>query len=182
MIGAECMQPIQLRRGAGAGHDLRAGLLGKLHAAHADAAAGTQDHHLVAGAHIALRHQHAMRRAIRDRQRRGIDEADVVGNPHQLMRARAAQLGETAMHGLAHQPAFHAVDRIDQHAIADRPALDTGTDRGDLAGDVEAHDQRHRHLDARHAATGEHVVVIQRRGAHADQHVAFADLSDRESR
>ena len=36
------------------------------------------------------------------------------------------------MHGLAHQSAFHAVDRIHQYAIANRPSGDAWTDRGNL--------------------------------------------------
>ena len=60
-----------------------------------------------------------MRRAIGDGQRGGIGEADIIGDAHQLMRPRAAELSEAAMHGLAHQPAFHTIYRIDQHAVAD---------------------------------------------------------------
>ncbi len=70
------------------------------------------------------------------------------------MRARAAALGQPAVDRLAHEPAPHAVDRIDEHAIADAPALDARAELGDLAGEVEAHDGRHGDLDAGHARAG----------------------------
>lgn len=91
------------------------------------------------------------------------------------MRPHAAQFRKAAMRGLADQPTLDAIDRIDQHPVADRPTFDTRTDLGNLTGDVQAHDQRHRNFDSGHAAAREHVVVIQRRGADADQHVAFTD-------
>ena len=54
-----------------------------------------------------------------------------------------------------------------------------GADLGDLARHVEADDDRQRHLDAGHAFDGEDVVVVERRGAHADDDVAFDGLRHR---
>jgi hypothetical protein len=65
------------------------------------------------------------------------------------------------MHRLACQPALDPVDRIAEHSVTNLPAGNTGTCRGDFAGDIEAHDGRHRDLDPRHAAAGEDVVVIE---------------------
>src|SRR5262249_25142014 len=55
--------------------------------------------------------------------------------------------------------------------LADLPAGNAGSDLGDLARHVEADHYRQRHLDARHAAHREHVVVVERRRPHADHHV-----------
>jgi hypothetical protein len=125
---------------------------------------------------MAVGRHHAQRRAIGDGQRGRVGERDTVGNLDELVGARLAQLGQAAMHGLAHQAAFHAIDGIDQHAIALLPAADAGPDLGDLAGHVEAHDRRHRHLDAGHAATREDVVVVERRGLDGHDHIALAGL------
>ena len=54
-----------------------------------------------------------------------------------------------------------------------------GADLGNLAGHVEADDHRQRHLDAGHALHGEHVVIVERGGAHADHHMAFGGLRHR---
>ena len=78
------------------------------------------------------------------------------------------------MHGLAGQPALDPVDRVAEHPVAELPARDAGADRSDLAGNVEPHDRRHRDPDPRHAAAGEHVVVVERRGANPQHHVALA--------
>ena len=37
-------------------------------------------------------------------------------------------------------PPRYAIDRIDEHAVADAPALDARAELVDLAGQVEAHD------------------------------------------
>ena len=123
---------------------------------------------------MAVGHHHAQCRAVGDGQCRRIGEADAVGNPDELVGARPAEFGQAAMHRLAHQAAFDPVDRIDQHAVALLPAGDTGAHFGDLAGHIEAHDRRHRHLDAGHAAAGEDVVVVEGRRLDGDDHIAFA--------
>ena len=92
------------------------------------------------------------------------------------MRARPAHFGETAMDGLAHQSALDPVDRIDQHPVADRPVVHPRPHCDDLSGDVQAHDCRHRHLDAGHATSGENVVVIERRCPYPQHHIAGAGL------
>ena len=60
-------------------------------------------------------------------------------------------------------------------------AIDQGTTSTrallfDRAGRVATGHHRQRHLDARHAATGEHVVVVQRAGLDPDPHLARAGL------
>src|SRR5271165_954756 len=78
------------------------------------------------------------------------------------------------MHRLTCQPALDPVDRVAEHAVADLPAGNIGTRCGDLAGDIETHDGRHRDLDPRHAAPGKNVVVIERGGTDPHHHVARA--------
>ena len=46
----------------------------------------------------------------------------------------------------------------------------------DLAGEVDAHDAGHRHLDAGHAAPREDVVVVERRRLHRDDDFARGRL------
>src|SRR5580765_4039755 len=90
-----------------------------------------------------------------------------------MVRRHLAEVGEAAGTHLADEPAgADPVDWIDHHALADFPVADAGAHGGDLAGEVEAHDGGHRHLDARHAAPREDVVVVQRAGAHAHQDLA----------
>jgi hypothetical protein len=86
-------------------------------------------------------------------------------------------LRHAAVQHLAHQ-AFLLVERVDQHAVADRPAGDTGTDLGDLARHVEADHHRQRHLDPGHAAHREHVVVVERGRPHPDDHVPLDRSGD----
>ena len=121
---------------------------------------------------MALGQHHAVGRAVGHRQRGGLLEADAVGDADELRRAHAAALREPAVHGLAHQAAADPIDRVDEDAVADRPAGDVGAERVDLARDVEAHDHRHRDVDARHAPPREDVVIVERRGADAHDHLA----------
>ena len=78
-----------------------------------------------------------------DRDRRRIGEADMVRQADELMGADAAELCQATMGRLAHQSAFDPVGRIDQHPVADLPAVHARADLHDLAGDVETHDHRH---------------------------------------
>ena len=113
-----------------------------------------------------------MRIARGDGQAGRVLEAHLGGQPHEVVR-RHARTGEAAGAHLADEPArADPVDRVDHHALADFPVADVGAERDDLAGEVEAHDRRHRHLDARHAAAREDVVVVQRAGAHAYQRLS----------
>ena len=83
------------------------------------------------------------------------------------MRGHGAVLGKTAMPHLTDQPAAaDPVDRIDQDAVANRPVAHPRPERSDVAGEVDAHDAGHRHLDPRHAAAREDVMVVQARGPH----------------
>ncbi len=122
--------------------------------------------------------QHAVRGAVGDRQRSRVLEAHAVRHRDKLVGGDQAVFRHAAVEHLAHQ-AFLLVERIDQHAVAGLPLRHARADLGDLAGHVEADDHRQRHLDAGHAFDGEHVVVVERRGAHADDHVAFGRLRDR---
>ena len=178
MVGAERFEPGELFVARGAGDDLGAEHLRQQHAAGADAARGAQHQHFVAGFHGAVRDQHAVRGAVGDRQRRGIFEADAGRHRHQLVGGDAAIFRHAAVEHLAHQ-AFLLVDRVDQHAVAGFPASHAGADLGDLARHVEPDDHRQRHLDARHAAHGEDVVIVERRRTHADDHFAVAGLRRR---
>jgi hypothetical protein len=112
-----------------------------------------------------------MRGAVGDRQRGSLLEADARGHGDELVGRDQAIFRHAAVEHLAHQ-AFGLVERVDQDTLADLPAGDAGSDLGDLARHVEADHHRQRHLDARHAAHREHVVIVERRRPHADHHVA----------
>ena len=126
----------------------------------------------------AMGEQHAVRGAVGDRQRRGLGVAHPVRDGDQPGRVDQAVFRGAAQHHLAHQPLLRGdrIERVDQHVVADPPALHPRSDLRDLARDVEPDDHRHRHLDARHAVAGEHVVVVERGRAHADHRLALADL------
>jgi hypothetical protein len=147
-----------------------------LQATHPDAARCAQNEDPLALGHLSVGRHHAQCRAVGHGEGGSIREGHAVGNADQLVCAGSAQLGEPAMHRLAHQAAFDPIDRIDEHTIALLPVGDTGTHRGDLAGHVEPHDDRHRHLDAGHAAPGEDIVVVERACFDRQDDVAFARL------
>ena len=173
--------PSSIRRlslgvGAGAGDHLGAGELGELQAADPDAARCAENEDPLTFGHMSVGRHHAQRRAVGHGEGGGICEAHAVGNADQLVCPRAAQLGEPAMHRLAHQATFDPIDRIDEHAVAFLPAGDTGPDLGDLAGHVEPHDDRHRHFDSGHAAPREDIVVVERAGLDRQDDVALAGL------
>src|SRR5262249_8588223 len=100
-------------------------------------------------------------------------EADLGGQAHEVVHRHRAELREAARTHFPDQPAgADPVDRIDHHALADFPIADVRAERGNLAGEIEAHDGGHRHLDARHAPTREDVVVVEGAGAHAYQRLS----------
>ena len=117
---------------------------------------------------------HAVRGAIGDGQRGRLLIADIGGHADQLAGGDQTFFGQTAVHHLAHQ-ADLGVERIDQHAVADRPVVDAGADFQNFTGDIKTDDHRHRHFDTRHAAHREHIVIVKGGGANADDHVAFLD-------
>src|SRR5215470_4124759 len=89
-----------------------------------------------------------------------------------MMRGHTAIFGEAAVPHLAEQAARpHAIDGVDHHAIAGLPPRHRAARLHDVAGEVHAHDARHGHLDPRHAPPREDVVVVQRGGAHLEDHV-----------
>jgi hypothetical protein len=137
-----------------------------------DAHASAEHDHLVACVDRVVRDDHPVRGAVRDRQRSGFLVSDFLGHAQELVRGDEAFLGETAVHHLAHEP-FFLIERVHQDAVARFPAFDAGTDLEDFTGEVETDDHRHRHFDPGHAAHGEHVVIVERGGAHANDHVPF---------
>ena len=74
------------------------------------------------------------------------------------------------------QTAFDAVDWVDQGTVADIPAIDFGADFRDFAGDIQPRYHGQAEFDARHAATREHVVVIQGRRLDLDENVARSNF------
>ena len=145
-------------------------MLGEDDAAGTDPAARPKDKHAVARLHRPMGDQHAMGGAIGDRQRSRVLEANARGHDDQLVGGDAAVLGHAAVEHLAHEP-LPLVERIDQHAIADFPTAHAGPELRDFPRHVEADHHRQRHLDARHAAHGEHVVIVEGRRAHTDHHM-----------
>ena len=104
-------------------------LIGKLHAASADATRGAEDQHGLAGPDLPARHHHAVRGAVGDRQCRGLSEADGVIKPDQHVGRHANILCQAAVKGFAEQSAIDAVDRIDEDAVARLEPLDRWPDR-----------------------------------------------------
>jgi hypothetical protein len=114
--------------------------------------------------------QHAMGRAIGHRKRCRVLEGDVRRHGDQLVGSHQTILRHTAVEHFAHQSLF-LVERIDQHAIAGLPRRRAAADLGDFTSDVEPDHHRQRDLDARHAAHGEHVMVVERRRPHPDHNM-----------
>ena len=153
---------------------MRAGQLRELHATGSDPARGAEYENLLARLDLAAGDHHPVGRAVGDRQRRRRCVGHVVGQADQLRGLHPDLLGETAVHRLAEELAELAIDRIDHHAVAHVPARHLGAKRGDLAGDVDAHDQGHAELDAGHAAQREQVVIVERAGLDPQHHVGRA--------
>ena len=172
MIRAEVFQALDFVGAGRARDDFRAELFGEQHAAGAYAAACAQHQYLVAFFDGVVGDNHAVCRAVGHRQRRGLLERHVVRHGDQLIGGDQAFFGEAAVHHFAHQALF-LVQRIDQHAVTFFPASDSRADFKNFTGDIEANNHRKRHLDARHAAHGEHVVIVERGRADADHHMAF---------
>ena len=63
---------------------------------------------------------------------------------------------------------------VHHHWIADLEAADACADRGDLAGSLDADDQRHLPLGESHAAKAPQVEMIERDRLDADLHLAGA--------
>ena len=175
MIGPQRFQALDLGRARRARNDFAARELRELYAAAADAAGGAENQHFFTGLHAADRVHHAQRCPVRDRQARRIFVRDAVRQRDQVMRRHFAELGEPAVRHLADQPGVvDSIHGIDQHPVALLPRLDCRTRRDDFAGEIDAHDAGHRHLDAGHAAPRKEVVVVERGRAHAHDDVVRA--------
>ena len=68
-------------------------------------------------------------------------------------------------------PGAFAVHGVHQYAVASFPIANSGTDLHDFAGEIQSHDARHWHLDARHAPAGEDVMIVERGRSHLDDHI-----------
>ena len=95
--------------------------------------------------------------------------------PDEVMGRHSAILGEAAGPHLPDQAAApDPVNRINHHAIADRPVVHASSECCNLAREIDAHNARHRHLYSGHTAPREDIVVIQSRCIHAHEDFATA--------
>ena len=135
-------------------------MLGENDAAGADAAAGAENEHAIARLDGAVGDQHAVRGAVRDWQRGRRLETHAGRHGDELVGGDEAILRHPAVEHFPHQ-AFRLVERIDKDALAGGPASHARPDLGDLTRHVEAEHDRQRHLDSRHAAHREDVVIVE---------------------
>ena len=178
VIGTERRERAQLGLRAGAGQNFRSEELRDLHARDADAAAGAQDQDLLAADQLALGHQHAVRRAVGERQAGGILERYFLRHGDELGGGHRDELGPAAVGRFPDHSGALAIPehRVDQHPVTGLPGVRVGTDRHDFPGDVGPHDDRQRDPDPRHATARENVVIVHRRGGNAHHHLVARRL------
>ena len=173
MSRAQLLQTSQLRFAARERENFGTDHRRELHAGHADTAAGAEHHHPLARLELPASHQHAIRRAVGERQRRRLVEADRGGNLDQHRLAHGDEFGAAAVHRLAQHA--HSVtiahDGIDEHPLAEPASRHTRPQRLHRPGNVGTDDHRQIDLDPRHAAAREQVVEIHRGGRHPHQHL-----------
>ena len=104
------------------------------------------------------------RRRIGEQQRRAVLEAAALRQAVELRRAQ---------HQLLDQP---AMARHRDHPVARRPVGDALTHRFDHAGDLAARRERPGWLELVAVLDDQHVGIVDRAGAHANQYLAFPDL------
>ena len=187
VVGAELARQRLLLGPASHGHGLEAELDGELHAEVTEAADPEHGHPVTAPRAAAP--QRVERRDAGTQQRGGFLGREAVGHRGQTGGAhehvvRVAPVGRDAgnLHVLAvdqrSSPTLLAVAAIaaeppNADALPDLPALDPVPERGDLAGDLVAGDERV--ADPRIAALlGEHVAVAHAAGVHAHERLAGA--------
>src|SRR5262245_17516034 len=170
VVRAQLFQARDLVGAARARDDLGSQHFRQQHAPGADPAARAQHEHLVAALDGLVRDQHAVGRTVGDRQRGGVLERDGVRHADQLVLRDQAFFSEPAVHHLAHQSLL-AVQRIHQHPVAALPAVHAAAGLENLARHVQPDDHRHGDLDARHAAHGKNVVIVERSRLDPDHHV-----------
>src|SRR5262249_14676506 len=143
-----------------------------------NAAGGAEHDHALTLLDGLVGDQHAVRGAVGNRQRSGLLETHARGHGDELIGGNEAVFRHAAIEHLAHQ-ALLLVDRIDQHAVAGLRGGTATPAPGHSARHIEADDHRQRHLDAGHAAHGEHIVVVEGGRSHPDDDVALGRLRHR---
>ena len=178
VIGTERRERAQLGGRAGAGQNFRSEELRDLHARDADAAAGAEDQDLLAADQPAPGYEHAVRRAVGERQAGGILERYLLRHGDELGGGHRDELGPAAVGRFPDHSGALAIPehRVDQHPVTGLPGVRVGTDRHDFPGDVGPHDDRQRDPDPRHAAARENVVIVHRGGGNAQQHLVARRL------
>jgi hypothetical protein len=101
-------------------------------------------------------------------------EAHLVRNANELAAVRAADLGKAAVEHLAHEPAT-GVHGVQKHARPNLPVTNSAADRFDLARHVVSGNDRQVDPNTRHSADREYVMVVERAGANAQEHVLRAE-------
>ena len=90
---------------------------------------------------------------------------DLLGDPEK--RARFDR-GEIDASGTERPRRQYYRDFADQNGWSAYTNNSGFSDFGDFAGHIEADHDRQRHLDAGHSFYREHIMIVERRGAHAD--------------
>src|SRR5882672_4904683 len=121
MISAKLFESLEFRRTAGAGDDLSPKHFTEDHAARAYPAAGSEDQDPISLLHGLVSDEHAMGRAVGDRERRCLLERHGVRHTQELLGGNTAILRHAAVEHFAHQPLLR-MDGVDEDAVAWFPA------------------------------------------------------------
>ena len=187
-IGTELAGALKFCRAARARNDNCAAELGDLQAYDADAATGSDNEHGFAGSQIGPADEHVPCRRACDGDRRRRIECKFVWNGEEMPGWRCGVFGIAA-------PGLHAVDatgeahvvfpgtaeravsaadcRIDQHTVADPPAVHALAQHRNLAGGLGAGNVRQSNRSRRLAEAAKDIDAVDTAGAHADQNLAW---------
>ncbi len=122
--------------------------------------------------------QHPMRGCVGDGETRGGHHVDVVRQSEELVGPDLHVLGQRTP-GRVADHARGADQRVHEDPVTFGPTLHAGAHGRHGARGVATRDHRQRRGDARYPATGEQVVVVQRRGLHPHEDLALARLGRR---
>jgi len=200
-LGAQAPAQLGLVVARDHGDRRRAGQLAQLDGEHAQAPGGAPDQHVVARLHVGAPEQHPVGGEEGEAVAGRLLPGQVLGLGQELLRLDQAELGEGAPVGLvapdllvlAGQRVLAVARRalaarlvaVQDHLVADLPALHRATDLPDdsgrvRAGDVEVLLRVHLHGRYRLAARGPDAVEVDAGGHHHHQDVERPDLGHRD--
>ena len=102
-----------------------------------------------------------MGRAVGHWERRGLLEGHRSRHTQQLLGSNAAILRHATVEHFTHEPLLW-IDGVDEHAITWSPTAHAWSKLDNFSSHIESDNHRQWHLNARHAAHREDVVIVER--------------------